>query len=128
MLRKTTLTKTKYKDLFPSSLANRTPANEVTDKAAIVRREERGMQSMKSFLDTLMAHAMGLEQEWRPGCRCVRQEDAPLVQDDVIDNRPVRPRRPCCNLRALVDEGRQRCRFLAQLIIQLKRRQGQCAH
>jgi hypothetical protein len=49
------------------SLANRATTNEVADEAAVVQRKECGAQSMKSLLDTLMAHAMCLEQEGRPG-------------------------------------------------------------
>jgi hypothetical protein len=43
------------------ALANRALADEVADEAVIVRHEERGAQLMKSLLDTLMAHVMGLE-------------------------------------------------------------------
>jgi hypothetical protein len=43
------------------ALANRALADEVADEVVIVRHEERGAQLMKSLLDTLMAHVMGLE-------------------------------------------------------------------
>jgi hypothetical protein len=42
------------------ALAKQAPANEVADEAAVVWHEEHGAQLMKSLLDTLMAHAMGL--------------------------------------------------------------------
>jgi hypothetical protein len=42
------------------ALADRAPANEFTDEAAVVHSEEHGSQQMKHLLGTLMANAMGL--------------------------------------------------------------------
>jgi hypothetical protein len=43
------------------ALENCALTDEVADEAVVVRHEERGAQLMKSLLDTLMAHVMGLE-------------------------------------------------------------------
>jgi hypothetical protein len=56
--------------------------------------EERGTQPMERLLDTRMAHAMGLVEYGCARHRRIWQEDAPFVQDDVVNDRPVWPSVP----------------------------------
>jgi hypothetical protein len=49
------------------ALIDRAPLDELTNPTCILWPEEGTTQPMKRLLDTLMAHAMGVLQNGRPG-------------------------------------------------------------
>lgn len=74
-----------------------------------------------------MTSTVGGARELRPERRRIRNEDAALVYDEPVDDRPIGPRKALVDLLAFGDNLRERHRLHAKLVEQLEVQTGEGA-
>jgi hypothetical protein len=97
------------------SFAGGAASDEVAHKPVVVQREGRA-DSLECLLYALMAHAMGMLEDVRPGGGSRRHEEAPTMDDHDVDDGPFGA---CCssfNFEAFGDDVWQGLYFTTECI------------
>jgi hypothetical protein len=107
------------------ALVDGAPGDELPHQSCDMRVVEGRPKPMKCLLGALVSGAVCCSQDLWPQCRRLRHEDAPVVENEPVNQGPSRRSGPLRDVVLHPDDVRQVVGLAAELVVELECRRGE---